>query len=234
MESSFTQAFFEHTSKCLKKLRGIEENVWSAEKCDYTEIVTPEGAREAMAYTLVNPTAAGLVRFSKQWPGVRSTPRDLFGHSREIEPPPFYFKNAKPKKLRFTPPPMLRNLEPVDQTIKTLRARIKKLEGDAANALKAEGRSFLGLDRLAKTDWRSSPTTKRRDRKDPKHRSQLFKTLNGPKREKAEKEMDAWLDIYDEIRKAFRAGNRDVFWPAGTWHMRVHRGCPTIPYVLMC
>ena len=224
----FTQTLFEHSSKCLKELRGIDENVWSAEKGEYTVLATENATREAMAYTLANPTSAGLVRYSKQWPGVRSCPEDLRGHGRMVAPPKQYFKTAEPKMLRFTVPPMLRELEETQQTIDALADRVHELEQQAWRALEAEGRSFLGVNGVKKTNWRESPTRPRLSKDDPEHRCEKFKTLNGKKMEELKAKAREWRRIYCETLIAFQDGDRDVVWPAGTWHMRVHLHCPAL------
>ena len=53
----FTHWLFRTTALCIKRYRGIEENVWAAGHCSVQEIVTPDALTDAMAYVMAPMTA---------------------------------------------------------------------------------------------------------------------------------------------------------------------------------
>jgi putative transposase len=69
--------FLEHFHRLLAKAQnaslGRWEKLWSSDKTSVVLLVSDEDVLEKMAYTITNPTAAGLVRSPLEWPGVMTT-----------------------------------------------------------------------------------------------------------------------------------------------------------------
>src|SRR5690606_37439422 len=68
----FTEAFHGLLTKATQALRGWQGSVFDGGKPSYVELLTVNAIVDETAYALANPTAAGLVRYSKDWPGVRT------------------------------------------------------------------------------------------------------------------------------------------------------------------
>ncbi len=65
--------------------------MFDAEGPSYVELCTPRAVVDEAAYTLANPTAAGLVRFSNEWPGVRTRVSDIGERTVTVERPGAFF-----------------------------------------------------------------------------------------------------------------------------------------------
>lgn len=224
----FTHWLFRHFALCIKVLRGIDENVWSAAKPNCTELVTPEAILEAIAYTLANPASSGLVPHARSWPGVLSTPADLHGRTVEAEVPPLYFSDTwEPQSLRFTLPPALAALHSTDAVVDWVKARIAELERESAARLRSQRRSFLGLDRLRKTAWTGRPAAPRAA-PPATRRVPTLKAVCAEALAQAVLELRAFREAYREALERWRAKLQAVF-PPGTWWMCRFAGAPVAP-----
>ena len=79
----------------------------------------------------------------------------------------------------------------------------------------------MGMAKVRRQDWRSSPATK-------EPRRELKPTIaarNKWARIEALGRAKAWLAVYQEALAGFVRGVRDVVFPAGTWKMGVLLGC---------
>ena len=218
----FTHWLFRHVGVCLKLVLEIGENFWKVEKPSVVELTTPEAIMEAMAYTLANPTAAGLVRRSKLWPGVISRPEDLLGAEVEAPHPGVYFLRYKSTTLKYAMPPLLADSDPVE-VVENLKARVRELEDDAAVELRRRGKKFLGVDRILKTDPFSKPATAAKD-PEGDGRVPTFKTLNREVMEMCKERLLAFRRAYYDALEVLRRGDWTVEFPLGTWWLRVHLG----------
>ncbi|MFZ5787062.1 MAG: transposase [Acidobacteriota bacterium] len=220
----FLQWLFRHSALCLKRLRNIDESVWSARKPNCVELRTPQAILEAIAYTLANPASSGLLPEAKAWPGAISRPEDLSGREVEVEVPPLYFgRRWKADQLRLSMPAALAAEHGVEATIEAIKGRIRQLEETKAAELRAAGKSFLGLDRVLRTKPMDRPRT---ERGEPAGTG-LVPSLKALCREamaEGREELRAFLQAYSEALEAWRAGERQVLFPAGTWWMARFHG----------
>lgn len=224
----FTHWLFRHTALCLKLLRGIEENVWSADKPTCTELLTAEAVLEAMAYTLANPATSGLVARSRSWPGAASRPEDLYGNAIEAVVPPVYFSRRwKRHSLRLTVPAALAEFGPAEAVVDLLRGRVREMERAAARKLRDEGRSFLGLDALLETRHTSRPRAPRPGRRGDR-RVPTFKAVCRRAMKAAIAELRAFRTAYRDALDRWKAG-LEVTFPAGTWWLARFAGVPVAP-----
>src|SRR5690606_36890010 len=116
-------------------------------------------------YVLANPTAAGLVRYSRDWPGVRTRIAEI-GAERAISvkrPVGAFFaeEGSMPERVTLSYEMLERLLEGSD--LDSARARIADAvqvkENEARARLKAEGRSFKGVERVLKSSPYARATT---------------------------------------------------------------------------
>jgi hypothetical protein len=125
--------FLEHFHRLLAKAQnaslGRWENLWSSDKTSVVLLVFDEDVLEKMAYTIANPTAAGLVRSPREWPGVITTPSRAFrvaqqrahcdsgciGERYSVDMPDVFFdpEGTLPEtvKLELTRPPIYPQLD---------------------------------------------------------------------------------------------------------------------------
>ena len=214
----FCHWLFRHTSLCLKCLRDIDENVWSASEPSYVELLTPDAIIEAIAYTLGNPASSGLLPRANAWPGVMSRPEDLKGRTVVAEVPgQFFSRRHEPRSLTFSMPPMLKELYDEDDVVSLIKSQIRAIEKAATSELKAKGHSFLGLEAILKTKHTGRPKTKRGGK--PGSRTvPTLKTVSKKAMVHAIDELKAFRQDYAEALRDWRAG-RDAVFPAGTWWM---------------
>jgi REP element-mobilizing transposase RayT len=90
---------------CIKRLRGWDEVVWEPNVAfSAVELVGPSEVLDKVAYVLLNPVSAGLVRSTERWPGALSTLRSLHSGFRTEE--------ATFKRCRRCYPPAFRRCAP--------------------------------------------------------------------------------------------------------------------------
>lgn len=195
---------------------GRWESFWDRRSYNAVELVGDEDVVARIGYTLANPVAAGLVASACDWEGASSAGVE-FGQPRTIARPAKFFKERMPATatLELTRPacrdsPTWADLEERlgdDLLRRELAARTRK--------------EPMGMEQVLARDRESRP-------KGYQPRRQLQPTVaakNAEARLAALQRAAAWFDEYAEARKTFVAGDRDVEFPEGTWHMRVRLGC---------
>ena len=209
----FLQWLFRHTALCVKELHRVEENLWSASKPSIVELTTEEALLEAMAYTMANPTTSWLLRRSKTYPGLRSRPEDLYSSAPEIEaePPSQYFRTQQPASLRFSLPEPLLEARDEAGVIELLRERIGGLEDAAAS----QGKKFLGLHQLSRTNPHTRPKGERKGCEHGYRHPRIKAVVKGAL-EAALSELKRFWQAHREALEEFRSEGRAVF-PLGTW-----------------
>jgi putative transposase len=213
----FTHWLFRHSAVCLKLLRGIDENVWSSGKGDYTELRTTEALIDAIAYTLSNPTTSGLIPKAHKWPGAITSADDLRGAILVAEVPrQFFSKKWKPQSLRFSLPPALAETHTIDDAVDLIKKRVRRFERAKLAELRAHGGSFLGVDKVLKVRHTSRPTRPRPRR--PGSRVPTLKTVCRAAMKEAIEGLRAFRAAYADALEAWRAG-KDATFPYGTWWM---------------
>jgi len=84
----FTECFHKLLAKAQNAAIERWENFWSSDKTSLVLLTSEHDVLEKMAYTLANPTAAGLVKCPDEWPGVIS---GRFGSEDLVEMPDAFF-----------------------------------------------------------------------------------------------------------------------------------------------
>jgi len=198
---------------------GRWESLWDPDSFSAVRLETSAAVLEKMVYVLANPVAAGLVRRGAQWPGLGSDPTRIGGAPFVTEKPTSFFRKEGPMpaiaRLQLHVPPGFES----DATFHaTLLDELRKAEDEAAADLEREGRSFLGVVRIrAQKPWgRPAPGEPRRTL------SPRVATKSKWRRIEALLRLAAFTRDHREALDAWRAGVRDVLFPPGTWHMRVH------------
>jgi hypothetical protein len=219
----FEQYFDSIVAKAVNCALGRSEALWAPDSYSAVRLVNGHSVLEKIVYTLANPVAAGLVPHGREWPGLWSDPALFGGDGIEVEQPDVYFDPKGPMpasvRLRLTPPP---GFSDVTAFVELVRVRLAEAEQQAADELREEGRTFLGRRAVLRQDPFSSPATREPRRKlNPR-----IACRSKWKRIEALQRLSAFLCAYEEALESWRAGVRDVVFPAGTWLMRVLHGAP--------
>jgi REP element-mobilizing transposase RayT len=172
------------------------------------------------SYTLANPVSAGLVESHHEWPGLVSK---TLTQKIAVKRPDWYFdaKTDFPAELELelTPPPLMaqtsvENLQlQLDAAVEN-RIRIKKEE----MLLKKE--DFAGREKVLE----ALPTMKATSPERIGARIPLVAIEDREKRIAWFKEWREWGRNYREAWMAWKSGQSDAVFPAGTWHVHVHLG----------
>jgi putative transposase len=208
----------------VQNIRDWEGAVWDRSQASMVELCTRQAIVEKIAYTLANPVEAGLVRHAQEWPGVKTSVDDIGTKTMRAYRPRNWTKSAS---LKWAPevimpvslPPSISASE-ADAFRAGIRAELKKLEAAAHAAIPRA--KVLGVKGVLKVDPKSRILTR-----EPKR--QINPTFavgrNNPEAlEKAKCTLREFRRSYRRAFDAWRAGNRAVQFPPGTYAMRVFHG----------
>ncbi|MBX3466693.1 MAG: hypothetical protein KF878_07335 [Planctomycetes bacterium] len=227
----------------VKLRRG--ENFWSPGSYSAVTLGDPDAVLDKIVYMTCNPVEAGLVESPEAWPGLITTPGDLCRRELVADRPSFFFRqprddaggedeggSAAGRARRRRPP---RGLLPERVRLRLVRPPgLDDLDDDAVRALvservsakvaeiharrEAEGLGpFLGREAVllqdpegvpgpSKPGFGLNPRVACRDRW---RRAELLEDL-----------VEFWR-AHQEAAARFRAGERGVHFPAGTYGYRV-------------
>lgn len=205
---------------------GRWESFWDPDSYSAVRLDSTADVLDKLVYVLANPVAAGLVRRGSEWPGVWTAPAAIGGAPRVVTRPKEFFREGGPlperARLVLHRPP---GFEGDDAFVETLTALVGAAEDRAAATLECEGRSFVGARRV--------------QRQDPLARPASVEPRRGLKPRVACRNKWRRIELllctrefpraHREALDAWRAGIRDVLFPAGTWAMRVLHGARCAP-----
>ena len=214
--------FTEHFHKLLAKAQNASlerwENLWSSDKTSLVLLTSEQDVLEKMAYTLANPTAAGLVRSPDQWPGVIS---GSFGREVPAEMPAAFFDEdgdlPEDVELQFARPQIFASLSDAELYAR-LRNEVAARVREAREELARSGRSFLGRESVLRQRFDASPKSEA-PRRNPSPRIAAKSSVD---RVAAIRRMWAFLRAYRAAWNEWRNGNRETVFPAGTYALRLY------------
>ena len=186
----------------------------SAERAHAAIIADAQALIDRIAYTAVNPVAAGLVARPEDWPGVTLwKPTEL-----DVKRPDAFFdaRGTCPPvaRVRIVQPPRPA-MSPEDWRAR-LAFRIEQRVLAAHKKLRQEGRTFLGRAAVLAQSF-----VKRALSFEPKRLAAPAVAADRPGTlRRALKALKAFRLAYRDARTHWRAGDRAVEFPVGTWGMR--------------
>lgn len=194
--------------------------LWDNRPYGDTVLLDRDAVERKILYTLLNPVQAGLVRRAEQWPGFKILPRD-WGRPRTVQKPTGGHYKQAPQTITYTPmPPAPFADEPLDDVIAYFEMRLREEEDRIAAKRRAIGRGFRHPRALRRVD----PSSKPRTRAPMGGISPRFATTNLDLMLRAKRLWQSFLRAYRGCRRAWRRGERDIVFPAGTLQYRVeHR-----------
>lgn len=222
-------------ARALNAAHGEFEAVWSSSATSRVECAQSEDIVERIAYTMANPVEAGLVRYGSSWPGVRHA---WPCRPRSIRRPRGFFRGANEAgawpdvvTLELSRPPGYDELaddELAAVIAAAIEAREEMFRRKHDRKHKRTGRrssAFLGRRAVLAQRRHDRPGTREsRFRMSPKvacrDKWRRIERIEANK---------AWLAEYNDARRSWAAGLRDVVFPAGTYKLRVQHGVYCAP-----
>ena len=212
----------------LKRIYGIDETVWRAGGASVQRLVEAPAIIEALAYVRVNPVAAGCVEDERAYPGVFG----VFGVDEEApldeaaeiirRPSCFSPKSKLPAATTFrlrAPKSLLDELG-VEGAASAIASAVARHRARAHEALREEGRSFLGMRKvLSASVWARAEQPKRAPF------NPTFKGVVASAIRRASETLHAFRRAYAVALGEYCAGSRDVLFPPGTYLMERRYGC---------
>ena len=183
-------------------------------------LVSDTDVLEKMAYTIANPTVAGLVRSPHEWPGVIS---HRLMQSEWVEMPDVFFDDEgelpDEARLELVRPAIFLGMSDAE-----LSGRLRDAVGvhvrRARQDMQSRGMRFLGRDAVLRQAFSAAPKTPAPRR----NLSPRIASKSTPARIRAIQRMLEFVKEYGSARLSWRAGNRNVTFPAGTYALRIHAG----------
>ncbi|KYG10552.1 transposase [Sorangium cellulosum] len=222
----FLQFFHRIVALGTKALRTWEGPVWDHEAPSVVRLLTRAAVVEKIAYILVNPVAAGLVRHAREWPGAKVDMDALGRGVLHAARPSVYLDPENPQwpeemTLSLLLPPVIEQ-DGAEAFRQEVAAELARQEAQAHAELLRQGRRFLGVERVSEVS--------------PYARATSFEALRecNPTFAVGREQGDAWRIAGAAVRafrasyraalERWRAGVRSVAFPVGTWWMRVFHG----------
>jgi hypothetical protein len=233
---AFLQIFHRLVGLGTKALRKWEGPVWDHEKTSVVELLTPSAVVEKIAYGIANPVSAGLVRRAQDWPGVKVRVDELGNAVWCIERPSFFFDPENESwpdqiELHISLPPAASAFGSTENFRELVRREVERLSAEARLEVQNRGWTFLGVDRCTKL----SPFRRAHSREPIRSLNPTFAVGRGQTRNRkaAVTRLRQFRNEYRAALDSWRMGNRNVFFPQGTWLMRaLHAAEIKTPLVL--
>jgi REP element-mobilizing transposase RayT len=224
---AFLQWFDSLVARVVNCRRGRWGRFWDGDSVHVEHLLTAEAVERKLVYLACNPMRAGLVERGADWPGVRSSPQVWVGSPKVVSRPTFFFRRdgvmPETAELVYSVPPTHRGM-----TAAEFSARIARRVSEEEERLRAEhakaGGSYLGARGVLRQRWTAVPRTPEVHRQ----RKPLV-AGDGPSRSAALEAIRLFRWGYADALDGWRAGDRDIVFPAGTWRMRVLHGAGRHP-----
>lgn len=212
---TFLGEFHRTACKALNASQGQWGVLWSVGGLDRVQLMRDEDVLRKIAYVVANPVAEGLVELPSEWPGVL-----LWGEQRRVvQRPDDYFDalGDSPDHLELvvTKPGVV-----MAEWERRLEAEVAELVAAGHRSVQASGKPFLGRAGVLAASFveRAKSYEQRRGivpRVAAICRDARIEALRWYRRFEAG---------YRSALKAWKSGDREAVFPAGTWWMRVHHG----------
>lgn len=222
----FMSFFLALVARALNASLGRWESLWDPRPYSAVRLATPDDVVAKVAYALANPVSAGLVRTGRVWPGVWSDPDAIGGPAIEVRRPERFFAEdgALPEtaELSFTVPPGFSSAaEFRERVVRTVE------ECEKEEVAKRGARGFLGVAKVLAT----KPTARARSREERRGLSPRVAARDRWIRIEAVAELKRFRADHRDALEAYRAKDKNVVFPAGTYLMRVAHGVRCAPAV---
>jgi putative transposase len=219
--------FHEFVARAVNASLGRWGALWEPGSYNAVNLETSTDMLAAMTYVATNPVKDGQVTRADLWPGVKILPSDL-GRTIKVKRPPIFFRANGPLpeevELRFVVPSGYEHL-----TLKEFQAlwqqRIEVEEERQRRKVFSSGRTFVGRRAVRE----QSPHTRAARQERRRSLNPRIKCHDKQLRVEAIRRLQRFYSEHNTAREQFKAGLRDVLFPAGTYWLRVHAGVRCAP-----
>jgi putative transposase len=220
----FLAGFHRLVALGVKIIRNWDGAVWDRSQTSVVELCTRQAIVEKIAYTLANPVAAGLVWHAAEWPGAKTVVNDIDTNAIDAQRPDQCFSRRNPKWVATASLPISLPPSVPSADAKTFRNDIEtelaKLETAAHAVIPIN--DVLGAKRATEIAPESRITSYETTRQT--NPTFAVGRENAEVLKKAIQKAHDFRSAYRRAIAAWRAGDRAVEFPAGTYAMRVfHR-----------
>ena len=240
---AFARDLHGNVARALNVFRRRGESFWAPGSYSAVRLEDKEAVLARMVYTITNVVEAGLVERPEQWPGVCTQPEDVGVRVIEVARPRFFFRSreeeddeedaseetARDRARRHAPPreplpevvrlPIVKPREfadmPDDEFRRLLRERVDARVAEIHARRRAAGKTrFLGAEAVLAQDPNDAPAggTFPDGGLNPR-----LACADKWKRLERQGALVAFWREHQIARDRFRAGERAVLFPAGTW-----------------
>ena len=216
----FTRDCHAFIARAVNAAHGDFESMWSSEQTSHVTCVEPDDLIAKIAYAMANPVAATLVKYGKNWPGVRAA---WPAKARVVHRPKKFFRDEKDggswpdtAVLEFSRPPGYDGMSD-EELAALIENEIDEREEHHRQEARRDGKSFMGRREVLEQSRYARP-------KKPEKRFELSPRVacrNKWLRIERLGHDRAWRGSYERALLDWRSGDRDVIFPYGTYKMRV-------------
>lgn len=216
----FTRDCHNFIAKHINATFGDEGALWDDRQTEQVDLDDPNVVLATMAESLAAPVTGYLVEHGEEYPGIR---RSWPAPALELAKPEGYFAPREaggtwPETvvLEMARPPGHRDLSDTELA-ERLDEAVQVREQKARDAARRAGIRFVGAERILARPRHTRASAPRRARE----RTRRFACATPERERQRERSHRAWRARYDERFARWRAGERDVVFPHGTYKMRV-------------
>lgn len=228
----FLRDFHRWLACATKAHRGWPAEVFDKQQTCAVEPVTVKKLVEELAYVVANAPLSGLVRYSSEWPGALTRVEDIGTRVIRAERPDVWFDEDSELwpdvvELKIVmPEALLDEYGSVEAAQSAIALEVERFERKAREEVKRKGGAFLGAERAT----RVKITDRGRKWELFGARNPTFAAGGDVEAALAAVErLQAFRTAYREALERWRAGERDVVFPWGTWELRVHHHARCAP-----
>lgn len=215
----FLHSFHQLVAMGVKQLRRWKGAVWDNARTSVVQLMTPEAVLEKVAYTLANPVIAGAVQLAHQWPGAKNLVEEIGIGTRQVARPKVYFSSKGSKwpenaTIEIALPPMIEDGQKFRENVAERIANEEK---------KAHKKNSSHPSNAKKHRAVTISPYKRATSKEPHYTEKPTFAVGHGNKDAYDAACAALRSFRAAYRKAltgWRAGDRSVVFPPGTWWMR--------------
>jgi putative transposase len=218
----FTEYVHKYAAKCVNASLCRWENMWASEPVSNVRLEGSEDAFDKILYTICNPVSSFLVKKRTEWPGLVA---DWTTKPLRAKRPDWFFLPDGPMPATATlelVAPKCFPGETAPELAKRLRTRAAQCERALREEAKHKRIRFLGAHNILRQRVTDSPHSIAARR----GISPRVAAKDGWRRVEAFRRLKSFANEYRAAWAMWKAGFRDVVFPAGTYALRVHQGAP--------
>ena len=216
--SRWMQQAFSNSARKRNLELNRRENLWTQFPPGDMPVLDMDCVVDQVVYVALQPVAAGLVDKASDWTGFKILPSDWGKPISFTRPAACGEKMPETVEITPMPPPGFSHL-PLEDVIAFFNAKIA--EKEAFYRKKRRGRPVTGIELCEALNPKYCPQTKAK----MGGRNPRFTTRDPKLAARANQRLKMFTKLHRQALNAFRGGQRDAEFPAGTIQMARLAGC---------